>query len=446
MKTVQKNSNITIKKLQQYIEKNIEKLGITEEDAKKIIKSMKSKYVNRKMRNIFYQECVKRVNSKKKEKKGKYNQLTKEERVTIEILYTAGFCGNFIAIFLNRARSTIKRELEKGVIEIWDMNSTKSPYKSKGQENIKYYSSEQAQEKHEKRRQKSRKKKILEKSPRLLNSIKALLRNKAVEYSPEIIAHLSQEGKIKDAENSVCANTIYAAIYQGIGGLRISDMPHKMRYYKKPKNVHTLTKPVSEKKAEYSIEKMPEETKASETYFEGDSIVGVRKGTHNTLITLVNKVSQFTFIRRSENKTAKATVSVLDELEREIPQMAEFVKVILWDNGIEFSDFEGMMKSVKDRRKKRFKAYFAHPYASYERGSNENKNRMIRRTFKKGKAVETLRDEDILNIARKINNMPRKALGYKTPLEVFEENLKKKNIDTKFLDIYRIELPKCLVA
>lgn len=49
-------------------------------------------------------------------------------------------------------------------------------------------------------------------------------------------------------------------------------------------------------------------------------------------------------------------------------------------------------------------------------------------------------DEDILNIARKINNMPRKAFGYKTPLEVFESNLKKKGIDTSFLDIYRIKL------
>ena len=60
--------------------------------------------------------------------------------------------------------------------------------------------------------------------------------------------------------------------------------------------------------------------------------------------------------------------------------------------------------------------------------------------------IENLRDEDILDIARKINNMPRKALGYRTPLEVFEDNLKKKGIDTSFLDAYRIKLPKCLVA
>ena len=71
---------------------------------------------------------------------------------------------------------------------------------------------------------------------------------------------------------------------------------------------------------------------------------------------------------------------------------------------------------------------------------------LVRRYFKKGKLVEELSDEDILNIAKKINNMPRKALGYKTPLEVFENNLKKKGIDTSFLDIYRIKLQKCLEA
>lgn len=60
--------------------------------------------------------------------------------------------------------------------------------------------------------------------------------------------------------------------------------------------------------------------------------------------------------------------------------------------------------------------------------------------------MEELKDEEILNIARKINNMPRKALGYRTPLEVFESNLKKKGIDTGFLNIYRMRKPKCLIA
>ena len=193
---------------------------------------------------------------------------------------------------------------------------------------------------------------------------------------------------------------------------------------------------------------MPEEIKRKEvdTHFEGDSVVGVAKGRHNTLITLVNTASQFLLIRRSENKTGQATVNVLDKLEEEIPELWKIMETLLLDNGIEFSKIEEMMRSVKNKEKKRFQVYFTHPYASYERGCNENKNRMIRRYFKKGKLVEALKDEDILNNARKINNMPRKALGYKTPLEVFESNLKKKGIDTSFLDAYRIELPKCLVA
>ena len=110
--------------------------------------------------------------------------------------------------------------------------------------------------------------------------------------------------------------------------------------------------------------------------------------------------------------------------------------VYLLDELLEINDFGLYSQGIVE----------THPYASYERGCNENKNRLIRRYFKKGKLVEELSDEDILNIARKINNMPRKALGYKTPLEIFESNLKKRGIDTSFLDIYRIELPKCLVA
>lgn len=446
MKTVHTHDNINIKGIQEFIQKNYKKLGITEENTEKIMKSLKSKYVNREMRRIFFQECLKRMSNKHSEENGSYTHLTNEERVTIEILYTAGFTQNFIAMFLGRSRSTIGRELERNVNEYWDMNSTKSPYKHKGQANVKYYSSEQAQKKYEENRKKCRKKTKLENSPILLGSIIALLRDKTVDYSPEIIANFSKQGKIKGAETSVCTNTIYSAIYQGIGGLRIKDMPHKMRYYKKPKNKHTETKAVPERKKDLSIEKMPEDAKTRETYFEGDSVVGVRAGKHNTLITLVNKVSQFTFIERSQDKTSIATVAVLDKLEKEIKELSKIVEIVLFDNGVEFSNFEEMMKSVEDRRRKRFEVYFAHPYASYERGSNENKNRLIRRSFKKGKLVEALTDEDILNIAKKINNMPRKALGYRTPLEVFEENLKKRNIDTKFLDKYRIEPPKCLAA
>ena len=449
MNTVQKNNNITKKQVQELLENNQEKLGLSNKNLGKLIKSMRSHTISRQMRKVFYQECLKKIERKEKAIEGEFRQLTKEDRISIEILHTAGFKNSFIGAFVGKNRSSIGREIDKNVIEIWDINNTKSPYKEKKQMNIKYYSSEKAQRNAEKNKEKNRKKCKLDKYKNLRWSVVALLKEKNIDYSPDVIANLSKEGKIKDAETSIGANAIYRAVKARKYGLTINDLPHGRGYFKKRNNnPHTQMKEISEKKKAISIEVMPEEikNKKTDTHFEGDSVIGVNKGRHQTLITLVNTASQFLFVRRSENKTGQATIETLDKLEEEIPELSKIMESLLLDNGIEFSKIEEMMKSVKDSSKKRFQIYFTHPYASYERGCNENKNRLIRRYFKKGKLVESLTEEDILNIARKINNMPRKALGYKTPLEVFENNLKKKGIDTSFLDKYRMELPKCLVA
>lgn len=449
MNTVQKNNNITKKQVQELLENNQKKLRLSDKNLRKLIKSMRSHTISRQMRKVFYQECLKKIERNEEEPKGKFKHLTLEDRISIEILHTAGFNNAFIGAFVGKDRSSIKREIDKNAIEIWDINSTKSPYKEKKQINIKYYSSEKAQKNAEENKLKNRKKCKLDRYPNLRWAVVALLKEKNIDYSPDVIANLSKEGKIKEAETSVGTNAIYRAVKARKYGLTINDLPHGRGYFKKQNNnPHTQTKEISERKKEISIEVMPEKIKNKETdtHFEGDSVVGVAKGRHNTLITLVNTASQFLLIRRSENKTGQATVDVLDKLEEEIPELWKIMETLLLDNGIEFSKIEEMMTSVKDKEKKRFQVYFTHPYASYERGCNENKNRLIRRYFKKGKLVEDLSDEDILNIARKINNMPRKALGYRTPLEVFENNLKKKGIDTSFLDIYRIKPPKCLAA
>ena len=430
MNTVQKNNTITKKQVQEILENNQKKLGLSDKNLKKLIKSMRSNTIGRQMRKVFYQECLKKI-ERNKEEKGKFKHLTPEDRISIEILHTAGFNNSFIGAFIGKDRSSIKREIDKNAIEIWDINSRKSPYKDKGQINIKYYSSERAQKNAEENKLKNRKKCKLDRYPNLRWAVVALLKEKNIDYSPDIIANLSKEGKIKEAETSIGTNAIYRAVKARKYGLTINDLPHGRGYFKKQNNnVHTQTKEISERKKEISIEVMPEEIKRKEvdTHFEA------------------NPVSQFVFIRRSENKTSQATVETLDKLELEIPELRKIMTSILFDNGVEFSKFDEMMKSIKDKEEKRFQVYFTHPYASYERGCNENKNRLIRRYFKKGKLVENLSDEDILNIARKINNMPRKALGYKTPLEVFENNLKKKGVDTSFLDLYRIKLPKCLAA
>lgn len=220
------------------------------------------------------------------------------------------------------------------------MNSTKSPYIDKGQANIKYYSSEKAQKKAEENKLKNRKKCKLDRFPKLRNAVVELLKEKNMEYSPDVIANLSKQGKIKGAETTIGKDAIYRAVKQRKYKFTINDLPHGRSYYKKSKNnVHTQTKEISDKKKEISIDVMPEEIKNNEvdTHFQGDSVIGVAKGTHNTLITLVNTVSQFTFIRRSENKTGQATVDTLDKLEKEIPDLCKIMETLLLDNGVEFS-------------------------------------------------------------------------------------------------------------
>ena len=447
MTTVQRNNNITKKMVQELLEENQKKLEINDKDFKKLIKAMRSGQISQQMRRIFYQEILKRI-EREKENSGKYYRLTKEDRISIEVLYTAGFNNSFVGMFIGKDRSSIKRELDKNTIEYWNIKSTKSPYNDKGQQNIRYYSSEKAQKQAEANKLKNRKKCKLDKYPKLRWSVVELLKEKKLEYSPDVIANLSKERKIKDAETTIGATAIYKAVHEKKYGLSINNLPHKRRYNKGQKNTQKESKEISEKKKDVSIEVMPDEIKNKEvdTHFEGDSIIGKAAGRNNTLITLVNVASQFTFIRRSKNKTAQATIEVMNKLEEDIPELNKIIGSLLLDNGTEFSKFEELMKSIREEIKKRFQIYFAHPYSSYERGSNENKNRLIRRYFRKGRRIETLSDEDIIEIGRKINNMPRKALGYRTPLEVFEANLNKKGIDISFLDIYRIELPRCLIA
>ena len=224
MNTVQKNNNITKKQVQELLENNQKKLGISDKNLRKLIKSMRSHTISRQMRKVFYQECLKKVERNEEEQKGRFKHLTPEDRISIEILHTAGFNNSFVGAFVGKDRSSVKREIDKNAIEIWDINSTKSPYKEKKQINIKYYSSEKAQKNAEENKLKNRKKCKLDRYPNLRWAVVALLKEKNMDYSPDIIANLSKEGKIKDAETRIGTNAIYRAVKARKYGLTINDL------------------------------------------------------------------------------------------------------------------------------------------------------------------------------------------------------------------------------
>ena len=91
MNTVQKNNNITKKQVQELLENNQKKLRLSDKNLKKLIKAMRSNTISRQMRKIFYQECLKKIERNEEEIKGEFKHLTREDRISIEILHTAGF-------------------------------------------------------------------------------------------------------------------------------------------------------------------------------------------------------------------------------------------------------------------------------------------------------------------------------------------------------------------
>ena len=141
-----------------------------------------------------------------------------------------------------------------------------------------------------------------------------------------------------------------------------------------------------------------------------DTVVG-KQGTKTVLMVLSERVTRKELVFKIPSKSQVAVVHVLDKLERKIgKQFAETFKTITCDNGCENLDFEGIENSVRNKGK-RTKVYYAHPYSSWERGTNENTNKMIRRFVPKGVDISLFSNKQIMQIQHWINNYPRRILG-----------------------------------
>jgi len=143
-------------------------------------------------------------------------------------------------------------------------------------------------------------------------------------------------------------------------------------------------------------------------HWEGDSMVS-RKSLA-ALNSLVERKSRLLFLTRLERKTAELTSDAVIERLGLLPKGAR--RTLTLDNGSENSRHEDITEAIGTR------CYFARPYASWQRGSNEQVNGLIRRYFPKGTDFGKVTDEQVEKVESIINNRPRKCLGYKAPLEV----------------------------
>jgi len=315
-----------------------------------------------------------------------YKQLTEAQRYQIYALKKAEHSMGYIAKNIGVDKSTVSREIKR--------NSGQRGYRPK--------------QAHEKALQRHKQK---PKAIRLNEEAKAFikLQLESFDSAPEQIS-----GRMDLTLGfKVSHETIYRYLLtdKREGGtlylhLRHQNKPYKKRYGSKDKRGQIPNRT--------SIDERPAivEKKSRIGDFEGDLVIG--KNHKGALVTLVDRCSKFTLIASIPNKGADNVDAAIIEL---LSPFKTSLETITLDNGKEFSHHEKIAKALDTD------IYFAHPYHSWERGLNEHTNGLLRQYFPKGSSLENVTKEEIAASQYKLNHRPRKALGFKTPYEVFFDKL-----------------------
>jgi len=310
-----------------------------------------------------------------------YKQLSQAQRYQIEILNKAGKNQKEIAELLGVSPGTICRELKR--------NKGKKGYRPK-----------QAQIKADKRRKQAAK--AIKMTKEVIVEIEEKIR---LDWSPEQVS-----GWLKVNQGIAIS---HERIYQHIwadkrhGGtlykhLRQSNKKRKKQYGSKDKRGQIRNR--------VSIDERPvivaEKIRIGD--WEIDTVIG--QNHQGALVTIVDRVSKFTLIKKVDSKHAEivtaATISLLQ------PYLDKTLTITA-DNGKEFAGHETIKEQLNAD------VYFAHPYHSWERGLNENTNGLIRQYFTKGNSFENITDDEVEAVMYKLNHRPRKTLNFKTPYAVF---------------------------
>ena len=344
-------------------------------------------------------------NNNTKSKKGKH--LEYSERQSIERWFNRDKRTKVeIAELLDRTEKTIRNEIKRGLvknlttelIEIW------------------VYSADVAQQKYEYYLKAKGPKLKIDNDYELKEYVEKSI--KEDKKSPEVIA---KEIKKMNFRTKMCARTIRNNIYAGdIYDIKSTDMIYNKEYKDKNKEKRVCEKVPPEK----SIDYRPEEanTRGAYGHWEGDLVIGTKKR-GAVLFTLTERKTREEIIVKIPGKKAEYVAQALDLIERRYKRIfyTKF-KTITFDNGGEFRNWKSLEKSYDNRRKTaRTQVYYAHPYRSGERGSNENANRLIRRFIPKGIDITPISEEYIQKIEDWINNYPRAMFNYKSTNEILSE-------------------------
>lgn len=337
------------------------------------------------------------LNSNTHHQKGKH--LSFEERVIIQTRRKDNLSINKIAAELRRAPNTIRNEIKHGTVMLYNGR-------------VARYKASVGQEAYEKNR---------------INSCRRCEYLYKLTFIAYVEDRFFNDGISIDAcvgealakgyfprESMLCAKTIYNYIDKVLMLIRNHYLPEKVSRKPRCKRVNENKKILGR-----SIEERPDiDNRLEFGHWKADLVIGQKDKADEALLTLLERQTRKYILVKIAAKTASA---VMDGFAKVIEyfgsKFSEVFKTITTDNGSEFAELS-RLEAVSDTL-----VYYAHPYSSWKKGSNERHNRLVRRFIAKGKRISDYGLDAIAKIEDWCNYLPRKILGYKRPDDLFESKL-----------------------
>lgn len=322
--------------------------------------------------------------------KMKYKYFTEKERYQLEAFLKVKTPVLRIAKELDKCPATIYNEMKRGTVELMDTHLQR----------YEVYCADFAQARYDKVKLNKGSRPKVNDCPELISFAEYCIKKKR--YSPYATSIMMK--RCSGLDITICERTIYNYIHKGIlKNITKADMP-----YRKRKQVHkniiriplkNPTKPLITDR-DKSVYK-----RNVYGHWEMDTVYTSKSSRDNAcLLVLTERKNLEEIIMKMPDRKAESVVKCLNTLEKYYGKKSfrETFKTITCDNGVEFSDYEGI--TIDGRTM----LFYCHPYRSCERGSNENQNKLIRRWIKKGDDISKYSDKEIKAIEEWINNYPRK--------------------------------------
>ena len=334
-------------------------------------------------------------------KKGQHLHIT--ERFFIEKMIALGKSNRAIGRELDRPHSTINNEVKRGTIKQVCIVNGKQEYYFK-------YDAYAAEGFYRVNRERSVKGFKLVRVQEFIAYAVDMIRNKG--WSPDAVCGYAYVQNLFTKDEMVSTKTLYSYIDQKLTDLTNFDLLEKLS-----RNTHEHTPNDHKRLFGKSISERPSHIndRSEFGHWEIDTVIGVKDKHEPVLLTLTERMTRYELILKIEGKTDEAVKKALKPL-MQTGKAKEIFKSITADNGVEFVSLSEAVQDVAD-------VYFSHPYTSWERGTNENHNGIIRRFIPKGKRISEVSNSMIRNINLWMNKYPRKIFNYATPHDLFEEAL-----------------------